>query len=392
MKPEQRTIDLNDVKLVSDNDLFENAPTGSIITSADGAILRANQTFLKSTGYKSEEIIGRRFQTLLSPGGRIFYETHYSPMLVMAGRVSEVALDVIRADGSTLAILANSVTRYDESESISSIHTVIFEATFRRKFEEDLVRARRAAEESEARARALAETLQESLLPPSAPVLDHVAIGTAFRPAGSGVEIGGDFYDFLRTAPNEWSVVIGDVGGKGAAAAAITSTARYALRNASIATRDPSEALTMLNETLLMSDSNRICTAVYGTLEPLKDGVRFRFSVAGHPLPVVIRASGEVGLVGTPGMLLGAVQGEEFFAYTSEVTLLRGDTLVMFTDGVTEARAADEFYEKTELDSFFARQAGVAADAVAKNLLADALKFQSGFSRDDIAIVTIQAI
>ena len=378
--------------MFGDEDLFENAPTGSLITTADGAIVRANQTFLKSTGYRREEILGRRFQTLLSPGGRIFYETHYSPMLVMAGRVSEVALDLLDANGSKLAVLANSVARYDGAGKISSIHTVIFEATFRRKYEEQLVEARRAAEESEARARSLAETLQESLLPPSAPVLERVRIGAAFRPAGSGREIGGDFYDFLQTAPGEWSVVIGDVGGKGAAAAAITSTARYALRNASIATRDPAEALTILNETLLMNDSNRICTAVYGTLEPLDGAVRFRFSVAGHPLPVIIRTSGEVSLVGTPGMLLGAVEGDEFFAFTCEVTLHPNDTLVMFTDGVTEARDEDEFFDKTRLAAFFARQAGVSADEVACNLLADALEFQHGFSRDDIAIVTLQAI
>ena len=98
----------------SAEELFEHAPCGYLTTSLDGSILRVNRTFEELTGFGRDELLGgRRFQDLLTGGGRIYHETHYAPLLHMQGSVREIALDIVRADGSRLPALVNSVVRED---------------------------------------------------------------------------------------------------------------------------------------------------------------------------------------------------------------------------------------------------------------------------------------
>ena len=93
---------------LSAEDLYENAPCGYLSASPDGTIVRVNATFLGWTGYTREALVGtRRFQDLLSPGGRIYHETHYAPLLRMQGSVREIAVDIVAADGRRLPVLVN---------------------------------------------------------------------------------------------------------------------------------------------------------------------------------------------------------------------------------------------------------------------------------------------
>jgi PAS domain S-box-containing protein len=136
----------------SAEDLYEYAPCGYLSTLPDGTIVKVNQTFLDWTGLRRADLVGqRRFQALLSPGGRIFYETHYSPLLRMQGTVRGIAVDIQRADGSLLPSLVNSVLKRAPDGLPLLIRTTVFDATDRRTYERELLRAQRAAEESEAR-------------------------------------------------------------------------------------------------------------------------------------------------------------------------------------------------------------------------------------------------
>ena len=100
----------------SSEDLFETAPCGYLTTALDGTILRVNRTFEDLTGRKRADLLGRRrFQDLLTPGGRIYHETHYAPLLRMQGSVREIAVDIVRPDGSQLPALVNSVVRHDDA-------------------------------------------------------------------------------------------------------------------------------------------------------------------------------------------------------------------------------------------------------------------------------------
>jgi PAS domain S-box-containing protein len=132
----------------SAEDLFEHAPCGYLSTRPDGAILRVNQTLVDWTGYRREELAGRRFQDLLSGGGRIYHETHYAPLLRLQGWVRGVTLEILSADGRRLPVLVSSVARRDADGRPLSIRTVVCDAADRKEYERELLRERRRAEQA----------------------------------------------------------------------------------------------------------------------------------------------------------------------------------------------------------------------------------------------------
>ncbi len=124
-------------------DLYDNAPCGYLSLAPDGAIVKVNRTFLEWTGYGRADVVGRRFQDLLTVGGRIYHETHLAPLLAMQRSVRGIALDVVRADGSALPVLVNSVLKTGADDRPLGILTTVFDATDRREYERELLRARR---------------------------------------------------------------------------------------------------------------------------------------------------------------------------------------------------------------------------------------------------------
>jgi PAS domain S-box-containing protein len=140
-------------------DLYENAPCGYVSTLPDGRVVKVNRTFCEWTARSPAEVLGARLQDLLSVGGRVFYETHLAPLLRMQGAVREVALDVVRADGSLLPCLVNAVEVRDAAGEPVLVRATVFEATSRRRYERALLAAQRAAAESEARSRTLQEVV-----------------------------------------------------------------------------------------------------------------------------------------------------------------------------------------------------------------------------------------
>jgi PAS domain S-box-containing protein len=133
----------------SAEDLYENAPCGYLSALPGGRIIKVNQTFLSWTGYRRDDLVGvRRFQDLLTPGGRIYHETHYAPLLQMQGAVREIAVEVIRADGKRLPVLINSTIRKDAAGKPLLIRTTVFNATDRMQLERELILARKKAEDA----------------------------------------------------------------------------------------------------------------------------------------------------------------------------------------------------------------------------------------------------
>ena len=133
----------------SAEDLYENAPCGYVSAMPDGTIVRINQTFLAWTGHRREDLVGRRrFQELLTPGGRIFHETHYAPLLRLQGTVREIAVEIVCADGRRLPALINTVLLRDEDGMPRLTRTTVFNATDRKAYERELLRERRKAEEA----------------------------------------------------------------------------------------------------------------------------------------------------------------------------------------------------------------------------------------------------
>ena len=123
-------------------DLYENAPCGYLSLRTDSRIVKANQTFYRWTGYAPDELIGKRLHDFLNIAGRIFYETHFAPLLRMQGFFNEVALDLIKKDGETFPVLVNAAERMDADGKPQFIRLTVFNATDRRRYERELLRAR----------------------------------------------------------------------------------------------------------------------------------------------------------------------------------------------------------------------------------------------------------
>ncbi|NEN05398.1 diguanylate cyclase [Diaminobutyricibacter tongyongensis] len=136
-------------------DLYEEAPCGYLSTTAEGVVIRANETFLRLTGRTRERVVGRPLADLLDSGGRLFYETRLLPILRLNGEAREVSLAILRADGSASPVLVNAVVVRGDDSDIRFLRFAVFDASARQDYERQLLAARRAAEESEARVRVL---------------------------------------------------------------------------------------------------------------------------------------------------------------------------------------------------------------------------------------------
>ena len=361
---------------------FAAAPCGLAVTDAAGRMVRANADLAGLAGVGADALAdGRTFVSLLSTGSRLYFETYVLQLLLLQGEARGVALTLITADGGRRPVLVNAAAEPD-----GAMRFAVFDASGRIAYEQELLAAKRRAEDSDARAVALATTLQQVLIPPVPPVVPGLDVAAAYRPAGTGLEVGGDFYGVFETAEDEWVVVIGDVSGKGAAAASVTALARFTIRAASA--RDPSPAATLatLDEGLAVADTGRFCTAVVLRLRQTGSGWRCRIAVGGHSLPLLLRPDRPVVEVGVIGSLIGAIPDAEFTDV--ELALAPGDLLVLCTDGVSEGRRGHEFFGDERTAEILLRHRGDAAGAT-EDLLAEVLAFQDDRPRDDIAIVAV---
>lgn len=235
-----------------------------------------------------------------------------------------------------------------------------------------------------------AQALQQSLLPPALPHIAFLGLAAGYQPA-SRLEVGGDFYDVFPVDEQTWGFSMGDVCGKGPAAAGVTSSARYTMRAAAIHHRLPSAVLRETNQAILRSfgpDSpleGSFVTALFAVVRPHDGGARVVLALAGHPPPAVLRAGGEVECVGTPGTLLGILSTTH--ATDVEVRLSPGDTLVLFTDGVLDSGRPERLGQEG-VEELLRQHRGCTPDAIVDGLLRVATTAQ----RDDVAIVAIQAV
>ncbi|HEY5942146.1 MAG TPA: SpoIIE family protein phosphatase [Solirubrobacterales bacterium] len=237
-------------------------------------------------------------------------------------------------------------------------------------------------ERSEHERAEIAETLQRGLLPPPLPHIPGWSVAATYRPAGAENEIGGDFYDAFRIAGG-WMVVIGDVTGRGAQAAAVTAHARYTLRTAAALTGDPVIALRTLNRELLARSGTALCSVA--AMAVSEDPSRpVQLAVAGHPPPLLVDGD-SVTEASRPAPVLGAFHNE---TWSLEATVVEPDQqLVVVTDGVTEALGAEGRFGEERL---LAQLAGVASPALATQQIEMALnEFTGGTLEDDAAIVAI---
>jgi serine phosphatase RsbU (regulator of sigma subunit) len=235
------------------------------------------------------------------------------------------------------------------------------------------------------RSEATSETLQQSILPSALPAIPGCELAARFIP-NSGL-VGGDFYDAFRTGPDRWTLIIGDVSGKGAPAAALTAMARWTLRSLLESGSTPVEALRTLNAAMLGQDlDRRFVTVACVQLTEAGGRLDVRVACAGHPPPILVPAQGPPRALAAEGTLLGVLATIELRPVHAE--LAQGDAIVAYTDGVTDQGPEEGPSPEQALVN---RPGGGDADS-----LADALRQLSeayaGPYRDDIAILALRFV
>lgn len=252
-----------------------------------------------------------------------------------------------------------------------------------------------ASEQALGEVTALAASLQRTLLPPHLPDVPGLDCAASYLPA-EGAAVVGDFYDLFSTKGRWWSTFMGDVCGHGVEAATLTSLARYTLRAEALQVRSPAAVLRRLNEALLRHPSGgRFVTAVYGTFRQEGEDVVGRLCTAGHPAPLIRRADGTVEAVGRQGTLLGVLPAVSI--YDAPLLLHPGDTLLLYTDGLTEARpprtargAPPEEFGDAGLEPALAACAGMTAAEIVDHLAAAVVEHAAGRREDDIALLALR--
>jgi PAS domain S-box-containing protein len=234
----------------------------------------------------------------------------------------------------------------------------------------------------------IARTLQRSLLP-RLPEIPGVEVGVEYLPAGEENEVGGDFYDLIE-ADGCWIAVIGDVCGKGAAAAAVTALIRYTIRTVAMRENEPSALLSALNEAMNRQlDEDQFCTVACARLRSAADGFELTAARGGHPSPLLLRANGSIEAIAPPGKAIGVFPDPELGDRT--VGLGAGDAAVFYTDGIVEARGPDgSFFGEERLRALLRSCVRLEAPAIAEKLRDVILEYGEGAPRDDLAVLVLR--
>jgi len=234
----------------------------------------------------------------------------------------------------------------------------------------------------------IAHTLQVRLLPDRLPEIPGVVLAARYRAAGELNEVGGDFYDVFPRSESEWALVVGDVSGKGAEAAAITAMARYSLRTAAMEEGAPSDALRRLNQAMLSDGTSQFATVVLAYISAAAGGgLDVRVALGGHPPPLVLRADGSIETPGSYGVLLGML--EDPALHDRALTLSRGDAMLLYTDGVTEAGSRDRPLGEHGLRDLVSRLREREPEQIVDAVEQAVVGAQTGEPRDDIALLAL---
>jgi serine phosphatase RsbU (regulator of sigma subunit) len=238
----------------------------------------------------------------------------------------------------------------------------------------------------------IAETLQRSLLPRRMPEPSGIRVAATYRAAGAHNMVGGDFYDLWEIGSSgEFGFAIGDVCGKGAAAAALTALARHTVRTASIWLPDhrPGGVLWALNDAVIKRAGNgQFCTVAYAYARPCEEGIELLLASGGHPLPFVLRADGSVEQPGQTGTLLGILA--DITIHEARILLRPGDGIVLWTDGISDRRGDGELFGEERLRALLESAGRGSPREIADTVERAVVGFSETDPQDDIALLVLR--
>lgn len=335
-----------------------------IVLDPFGHVVDANPAAERLLRGRRSELVGLDAEAVLPAG----------PL----GPNGELALEV---GGSRRLFDASRRPVRDRGGDVAGEVVVLRDVTERRAAEERL-------RELLAERTRVAAALQASLVPRALPAVPGVSLAGLYRPAGDGREIGGDFLDVFPLGGGTWGVVLGDVSGKGADAAALTALVRGTVRALATDGRSPSSLLASVNEVLLGEcEDERFATVAMALARPTAGGLDLDLCLGGHHPPLVLRAGGAVAPVGEPGTALGLL-ARPVLTETS-VRLRPGDTMLWFTDGLVEARRGAEEFGEERAAEVLRRHAGHGPARAVEVLEAAVRVFRGGDLADDLALLVL---
>ena len=349
--------------------VLERMADAVYVTDPFGRIVDVNPAAVRLVGTSRTALLGRRLEDVVAADA------------ADAG-VTELTLSGPDGDPPHRTFDISHERLADGSGRAAGVLVVLHEITERVR---DRQRLQRVLEEQSR----VASALQASMVPPRLPDVAGIELARQYLPAGDGREVGGDFLDVFGLGQQTWAFMLGDVSGKGAAAAAVSAATRYTLRALADADVLPSDTLREVNARLLShTDLERHCTLVYGQLRPTEKGCTVVFTLAGHHPPMVLRTTGEVEETGILGTALALFEHPEL--HDTNLHLAPGELLCVFTDGLVEARRGREMFGAERVAELLGRHADRPAVELS-TLLVDAVHdFHGKQLADDLAILLIK--
>jgi serine phosphatase RsbU (regulator of sigma subunit) len=348
---------------------------------ADHKIRSAAETILARpqplTAPLARRLLASKRAVLLKPGTAASADIHalLEPFLQQGSTAAVLPLATPGEVLGTLTLLSLDPTRPLEKETVDAAMAVTAHAALA------IDNARLYQQQKD-----FSETMQRSLLPRELPAVPGLEVGHVYE-SSARVDVGGDVYDFLSLEEGRLAVVIGDVLGKGIQAAADMAMAKFSFRALARSHSDPSDFLANANEVVVEEiEPGKFITMLYVVVDPASGEVAC--ASAGHPALRVVTPGGRVIQLQAAGLALGIESGQEYPA--ERVRLQPGSSVVLFTDGVIEARRDGELYGEERLDRLLATRSYLGAQRLAEAILADCRSFGGGDLADDCAVVTLK--
>ncbi len=240
----------------------------------------------------------------------------------------------------------------------------------------------------------VSQTLQAALLPRALPQVPQIDFAAEYLPATTGADVGGDFYDVVAVGPERWLVTIGDVCGKGARAAARTGLVRDVLRALVREGHPLVRAIEILNDVMVeAADPQQFCTLAAAMMSRAthegRPAVTVELVLAGHAKPVLVRADGTAELIGQFGTALGLVEAVDLRC--TQHVLAAGETLLLYTDGITECRRGAEQFDENRLLEAAAAASGMSAGRLVASVREAVQRFAPAPCSDDMALLAVRA-